>query len=243
MSIEPTTPRSITGISSMATRGLLADLAGEYRSRSGVSVGFESVGGVDAARRLRAGERVDMAVLAANVIADLEAEGHILAGSRVAVALSPMAMAVPAGHPHPGLASAEDVRLAMIQAGRIGYSTGPSGDHLQRLWEEWGIADRLGARLVRAPPGVPVGTLLARGEADIGFQQWSEFTGVGGIEVVGRLPPEVRTDTIFAGGVTTGCSQVEVARAFLSFAISAEAGAAKSRRGMEPVVPPRPEPH
>lgn len=225
---------AVTGISSMATRGLLAELAAEYRSRFGVSVAFDSVGGVEAARRVRAGELVDVVVLASTAMEELASQGHLLAGIRVDVARSPMAVAVGVGRPRPGLADAEAVRRAVLEGGRIGYSTGPSGDHLQRLLAEWGIADRVGGRMVKAPPGIPVGTLVARGEADLGFQQLSELTGVDGIDIVGRLPPELGTDTVFAAGVTAVSSRADEARTFLAFLVSEEASGAKVRRGMEP---------
>src|SRR4051794_17225968 len=151
----------ITGLSSMATRQILADLAASYEERTGQPVAIRSLGGVEAARRVRAGEPADVVVLASTVIEQLEAEGHLVSGSRAGFARSGIAVAVRSGAPRPAIGDEESVRQAILDAPRICYSTGPSGDHLLRLFERWGIADAVSQRAVQAPPGVPVGTLVA----------------------------------------------------------------------------------
>jgi ABC-type molybdate transport system substrate-binding protein len=143
-------PDPLKVVSSMATRALLDDLVRAYAAASSQPVDLESVGGVDAAKRVRAGERFDVVVLAGEVIARLEAEGRIVAGSRVDVARSAVAAAVPAGTPRPDIGSEAAVRRAVLDARAIGYSTGPSGDHLAGLLQRWGIADALRDRLVQA---------------------------------------------------------------------------------------------
>ena len=130
----------IRGISSMATRQLLEQLARDYQSRSGIETTFESVGGVEAAKRVRAGETFDLAVLASDVIDGLIAEGHLLAGSRTDLVRSGIAIAVRAGMPHPAIDSEEALRASVLAADSIGYSTGPSGTALMQLFERWGIA-------------------------------------------------------------------------------------------------------
>ena len=117
-------------------------------------------------------------------------------------ARSEIAIAVPAGSPRPGVESEQAVRRAMIEARRICYSTGPSGDHLKTLCEKWGVTETVLQRALTAPPGVPVASLVARGEADLGFQQLSELIGQPGIEVVGSLPPEIQSVTVFSAGVS-----------------------------------------
>src|SRR5512140_2836614 len=153
---------AIRGISSMATRAVLAELAAAWQQRAGVSVQIESVGGVDAARRVQAGEPFDMVVLASDAIDKLAAGGATLAASKVDLVNSPVAVAVRAGAPVPDIATEEALRGAVEAAPRIGYSTGPSGTALLRLFERWGIAGAIAPRLLQAPPGVPVGTLVAR---------------------------------------------------------------------------------
>src|SRR5947209_9318442 len=115
----------IAGISSMATRQILADLVGVYEKRTGGRVAMRSMGGVDAARRVRAGEPTDVIILASNVMEQLEAEGHVVAESRADFARSGIAMAVPSGARRPRIDDAESVKQAMLNARKICYSTGP----------------------------------------------------------------------------------------------------------------------
>src|SRR6185436_10982122 len=105
---------------------------------------------------------------------------------------------------------------------------------LHQLFERWGIAEAIGPRLVQAPPGVPVGSLIARGDVELGFQQLSELMHVEGIDVVGLMPPGLEIVTTFSGGVCTASTRVEDARALLDFIRSPAADEAKRRHGMQP---------
>ena len=225
---------SVTGISSMATRQILAELAAAHEEATGETVAIESVGGVDAAKRVRAGEAFDAVVLAAEVIDKLASEGRIVAGSRVDLVRSGIAIAVRAGAPRPGIDSEDAVRDAVLEARTVGYSTGPSGDYLARLFERWGIAQAIASRIVIPPPGVAVGSLVAAGEVDLGFQQLAELMHVEGLAVLGPLPPRIQWLTTFAGGVATVSTAPEAVRALLAFMAAPEAAAAKRRHGMEP---------
>lgn len=224
----------ITGISSMATRGVLAELVGDYRQRQGVEVLIESVGGVDAAKRVLAGEAFDVVLLASDAIDRLIAAGTVLSGSKVDWVHSGVAVAVRAGSPHPDISSEDAVRSAVLAARNVGYSTGPSGVQLMRLFERWGITETLQHRLVQAPPGVPVGALVASGEIELGFQQLSELIHQSGISVVGPLPPAIQINTTFSAGICAGCTQVAAARALLAFLSSPAAAAAQTHHGMSP---------
>lgn len=225
---------TITGISSMATRQLLAELAAAWEQRSGRAVAIESVGGVDAAKRVQAGEVFDLVVLASDAIERLLASGHVAAGSRIDLVRSDVAVAVKAGAARPDIGSEDALRRALLGARSLACSTGPSGVALAQLFERWGIADELRSRIVQPPPGVPVGTLVARGEVELGFQQWSELIHVQGIELLGPLPDAVRITTIFSGGVCTVSTRPEAARAVLEFMASPDAAEAKRRQGMAP---------
>lgn len=220
----------ITGISSMATRALLAELL----AACGAPVAMESVGGVDAAKRVQAGEAFDVIVLASDAIDELVAAGRVLAGSKVDLVHSGVAVAVKAGAAHPDIASEDAVRRAVLAAPTLGYSTGPSGVQLAKLFERWGIAQEIASRIVKAPPGVPVGALVARGDVALGFQQSSELMSVQGIDVLGALPPAIRITTTFSAGVCTASMQPDAARALLAFLASPETAQTKQRHGMEP---------
>lgn len=226
---------SITGISSMATRQVLNDLACAYEAQSGQRVAIVSVGGVAAVRRIEAGEAFDIVVLASDAIDRLAASGHVDAASRVRIARSGVAIAVKAGARRPAIDDEAAVREAVLAARTIGYSTGPSGVYLTRLFERWGIAQRIASRIVQAPPGVAVGALIARGEVELGFQQSSEMIGVEGIDVLGMLPPAIQTQTVFEGAIGANASASKDARAFLAFLGSSDTDATKIEHGMEPV--------
>ncbi len=234
MAIEPTPGEPITGISSMATRHLLVELADAYTRQSRHRVTLVSVGGADAARRVQAGETFDFVVLAADVINQLASDGRVDPESRTDLARSAVAIAVAAGAPRPGISSEATVRDAVLRARSIGYSTGPSGAHLVRLFERWGIAGVIASRIVQAPPGVPVGTLVAHGEVELGFQQLSELMHLPGIDVIGLLPPEIQMATVFSAAICAASNRPAGAKALLSFLASPEADPAKRRHGMEP---------
>ncbi|MDH6262066.1 substrate-binding domain-containing protein [Bradyrhizobium sp. BR13661] len=224
----------VTGISSMATRQILTELSGAYRAKTGQAVAIESVGGVDAAKRVRAGEAFDVVVLADDALKQLEADGFLKASSRTGFARSAMAVAIRAGARRPDLASEAALKAAVLAAKSIGYSTGPSGTHVLNLLKTWGIEQTVAERLVKASPGIAVGTLVARGEAELGFQQLSEFLDVPGIEIAGPLPPEVQSVTLFTCGVCAYATNEAGARALINFLTSAEAEAPIRRQGMEP---------
>ena len=224
---------ALTGISSMATRAVLAELAQSFEARTGVKVTIESVGGVDAAKRVAAGEAFDLVLLASDALDKLITAQHVLPG-RVDYVHSPVAIAVPAGAPLPDVSSEAALRAAVEAAASIGYSTGPSGQHLMRLFERWGVADALASRTVQAKPGVPVGSQVASGEVSLGFQQLSELQGLPGITIVGLLPPDCAFITTFSGGVAAASQQPELAQAFLAHLNTPLTAAIKQRHGMTP---------
>jgi molybdate transport system substrate-binding protein len=220
-------------ISSMATRLVLADLIAVHERVSGVATVLEAVGGVDAARRVQAGEAVDIVVLAAAAMDALAAESHTVAGTQTALVRSGVSVAVPTGAPRPDLSSEAGLRAAVLDARTVGYSTGPSGTHLLKTFERWGLLDALRERLVQATPGVPVATMVADGRVALGFQQLSELLNVPGIDIVGPLPEGVQIMTTFSAAVATTSTQPQAARNLIAFMASPAASEAKQRQGME----------
>jgi molybdate transport system substrate-binding protein len=212
----------------------LAELARSFTARAAQPVAIESVGGVDAAKRVREGESFDVVVLAGNAIDELLGAGRLLAGTKTDILRSGVAVAVRAGAPRPNIDTADALKRALLGARSIGRSTGPSGIKLMDLFERWGILDMVRDRVVVAPPGVSVGALIARGDVELGFQQLSELIGIQGVDVVGPMPPAVQIVTTFSAAVGAGSTQRDSARALLSYITSPETAEAKRRRGMEP---------
>ncbi|MFT3906170.1 MAG: substrate-binding domain-containing protein [Steroidobacteraceae bacterium] len=220
-------------ISSMATRELLAELSARFTRASGLAVANEAAGGVDVARRVQAGEAVDVVVLASNAVDKLIDTGALLAG-RIDLAKSGVAVAVRAGAPRPDIGTEEGVKQAVLAAPTLSYSTGPSGVYLEKLFERWGILQLIRPRIVVPPPGVPVGTLVARGDCELGFQQLSELQSLAGIDVIGALPDAIQTITTFSGGISARCTRLDAARALLNFMAAPASAAIKQKFGMEP---------
>jgi molybdate transport system substrate-binding protein len=225
---------AITGISSMATKTALAALTQSYTAKTGKPVSALSIGGVDATKRIIAGEAFDLVFLATDAIDKLIAGGHVSEGSRVDWVKSPVAVAVAAGASPIDISSEAAVKAAVIASESISYSTGPSGVYLASLFERWGVSDLVKAKLVVAAPGVPVGSLIASGEVAFGFQQLTELMDVSGIQILGNLPEKIACITTFSSGITTVTppAHLEAARAFQAYLASSETENIKHKQGM-----------
>jgi len=224
-------------ISSMATRQLLAALAQAWQAGSGIALAIESVGGVDAAKRVAAAEPFDIVLLASDAIDRLIAAGHLRAGSRVDWANSAVAAAVPAGC-SADINSVAALKQAVLDSPSISYSTGPSGTYLTQLFADWGLLDAVKAKLTVPPPGVSVGSLLAKNQVALGFQQRSEFINVAGITVLGDLPEGAAYITTFSSGIPVGVSaeNLSAVNEFLNYLNSPQAAQFKALQGMTSVV-------
>jgi molybdate transport system substrate-binding protein len=223
--------RPLKGISSKATQHVLAQLTSLYEAQTGQAVHIESVGGVDAAKRVVAGEAFDVVLLASDAIDKLIASGH-LAAPRCDWARSAVALAVPSSHAVPDISTDAALKTALLAAPSVSYSTGPSGVFLAKLFESWGIADAMAAKLIVPPPGVPVGSLVASGQAVLGFQQRSELLGVEGITLVGDLQGSAAYITTFSAGVAVSAAQTKQAADFLAFLTSVATKPLKLAQGM-----------
>jgi molybdate transport system substrate-binding protein len=216
----------------MAGRKLLGDLIAKFEAASEHRVALECVGGVDAAKRVRAGEPLDVVVLSREVIDDLIGAGRIAPGTRVDIWVSAIGVAVRTGAARPDIGSAAAVKAAVLAARRVGYSTGPSGQYLAKLFASWDTDGTLKDRMTVAPPGVPVASLVARGDIDLAFQQLSELGGEG-VDVIGPLPPEIQMMTTFSGGVALSSPRPDDARALLAFFGSPALRALKQAHGLD----------
>ncbi|MGW7344960.1 substrate-binding domain-containing protein [Streptomyces sp. NPDC054854] len=224
--------QDISGLSSMATRPVLAELSEHIRLAHGLPVRFDSAGGVEIARRVREVAEADLLVLADGALAELEKEGHILKGTTRPLWISQVVAAVAEGTPVPALGSESDLRAALTSAKGIAYSTGPSGTALIDLITRLDLVNTLSDRLVQAPTGVPAGSLLASGQADLAFQQHSELMDLPGVVVIGPLPGDTAISSTFSGGVLTASSQPILAREVLDLLGSDAASRTARARGM-----------
>ncbi len=226
-------PRPLTLLSSMAAREVLAELIKGFTAETGQSVAAEAAGGVEVAKRIQAGDSADVVVLSDTAIDKLIAGGQLRPG-RVDLVRSGVAIAVRSGALRPDISTEAAVRAAASAADSLSYSTGPSGVYLEKLFARWGILESIRPRIVVPPPGVPVGSLVAGGQAALGFQQLSELLNVAGIEVLGPLPEGIQTITTFSAGISVRCEQPQAAAQLLGYMRLPSATALKQRYGMEP---------
>ncbi len=181
--------------------------------------------------RLKGGETVDLVILSAAALEDLRNAGIV--SERTDLARSGIGVAVKAGAPKPDISSGAALKRAVLAAKGIAYSTGPSGIYLIKLFERMGIAEQIKSR-VKQVQGVPAGTVAARGEAELAFQQVSELLPVPGIELVGPLPPDVQEITIFSAGLHAKAPHPDAARALVKHLTSQAAAPVIRKKGMEP---------
>ncbi|HEY6720838.1 MAG TPA: substrate-binding domain-containing protein [Burkholderiales bacterium] len=194
----------------------------------------EWAGTADIMKRMKAGESVDLVVISAASLDELAKLGKIAPGSSVDLAKSGVGVAVRKGAPRPDISSGEALKRALLSAKSISYSSGPSGVYLAGLFERWGVAEQLKPKIRQTPPGVAVGDLVARGEAEIGFQQVSELLPVAGIDYIGPLPKDIQQVTVFSGGIHAAAKEPDAARALLEFLTAPAAAPVIRKKGMEP---------
>jgi molybdate transport system substrate-binding protein len=220
----------LKGISSMATKALLGDLVRAYQALSGIQLDIESVGGVVAADRVKANEPFDLVMLASGALDKLIAQD--LVKGKVVLAYSDVAVAVPEQSADYAIGTEEALRETLLAVDTIGYSTGPSGDGLLKLFERWGLSEVLQKKLIQAPAGRSVGTLVADGTVQIGFQQFSELFTVAGIKVLGLMPKGCEIITTFCAGVGSASSQEVASKQFLEYLETANLADIKRQNGM-----------
>jgi molybdate transport system substrate-binding protein len=184
--------------------------------------------------RLERGEPADVLIMVGYALGDLIKQGKVIADSRVDLAKSPIGIAVKSGTPKPDISSADAVKRTLLAAKSIAYSDSASGVYVStEMFQRLGIADAMKDK-ARQIPAEPVARVVARGEAEIGFQQISELLPVPGIEVVGQLPPELQKITVFSAGIATAAREPEAGKALIKFLGSPAASAAIVKSGIEP---------
>jgi molybdate transport system substrate-binding protein len=184
--------------------------------------------------RIARGEPVDVVILAEEGLENLVKQGKVKPDSRVDLGRSSIGMAVRAGAPKPDISTVEALKRTLLDAKSIAYSASASGTYLSTvLFKQLGIYDQVKDKAKRIE-SERVGTVVARGDAEIGFQQVSELSQFEGVDYVGPLPADVQKYTVFSSGILAGAKEAEAARALVRFITSPQAGAVYRRRGMEP---------
>src|SRR5712691_333700 len=221
-------------LSTQATEEAYRELVPQFEKASGHKVTTVFTGTLDANKRLAAGETYDLLIMSAPSIDEHIKAGKVVPGSRVDLAKSGVGVGVKAGAPKPDISTTEALKKTVLAAKSIGYSTGPSGIYVIDLFQRMGIADEIKGKLKQTPTGVFVGSIIASGEAEIGFQQVSELSHFAGVDYVGPLPAEVQQFTIFSSGIMAGTKEADAAKALVNFITAPAAAAVFKRIGMEP---------
>ena len=219
-------------LSSNAMREVLLDAAPNFEKLSGNKVSMTFIGSVDILNRLRSGDKsADIIVLQISSIEELMAEGIVTRGSRTDIARSLVGAAVRAGAPHPDISSGDALKSTLLATKSTVVSSGPSGAYMLKLFERMGIPRD---QYTQAKPGVQTGTLVARGEAELCFQQVSELLPVKGIDFLGPLPTDVGHVTVFASGLHSNSQTTQTSREFSQYLTSPAARPKLQAQGMEP---------
>jgi molybdate transport system substrate-binding protein len=186
--------------------------------------------------RLARGEPADLLVMVGSALSGLEAKGVVRADSHVDLARSKIAMAVRAGRPKPDIGSVEAFKRALLAAKSIAYSDSASGVYIEtEMYRKLGLEDQLKGKS-RMIVAEPVGDVVARGEAEIGFQQVSELLPVKGIEFVGTIPDEVQKVTVFSAGIPAAAHDAAAGKALLDYLWSPAAAPTVVKTGLEPIT-------
>jgi len=186
--------------------------------------------------RLKRGEIVDIVIVADTVLHQFIEDGLVLAEGHMPVARSTIGMAVRAGASKPDIGSIDALRRTLLQAKSIAYSASVSGKYLTtELYQRLGIADQVLGKSRFVGGGERVGAVVARGDAEIGFQQMSELLPVPGIAHITPLPPELQKVSLFAAGVAASSPDAALARLVIKFLASPEAAQAITNSGLEPI--------
>ena len=185
--------------------------------------------------RLARGEPADVLIMVGYALGDLIKQGKVIADSRVDLVKSPIGIAVKSGAPKPDISSAEAVKRALLEVKSVAYSDSASGVYVStEMFARLGIADAMKDK-ARKIPATPVGEIVARGDAEIGFQQISELKPVSGIDIVGPLPAELQKITVFSAGIAAVSKEPDAGKALIKFLASPAASAVIIKSGLDPI--------
>jgi molybdate transport system substrate-binding protein len=221
-------------LASGAIKEAYLELLTQFEKASGHKVTVAWSGTPDILKRVAAGEAADLVILSSSGADELIKQGKLVPGSRVDFAKSGIGVAVGAGAPKPDISSADAVKKSVLAAKSVAYSAGASGIYVVGMFQKLGIADEVKSKTATVKPGELVGEVVARGEAEIGFQQVSELVPVKGIQYLGPLPAEIQNITVFSGALHSGTSVAEATTALIQFLTAPAAAQIIKKHGLEP---------
>jgi len=232
-------PNEIKVLSTTAMKTSLDELAPEFERATGHKPRFSFGPSAKIAKMVADGEANDVAIVTDKGFEELAAQGKLVPGSNADIARSAMALAVQKGAPKPDISSAEKFKQALLAAKSLGMSNpvggGQSGANLIKIFERLGIAEAMKPKCFYGPGGPAglIGNYLVRKEVEIGIQQLPELMAVPGIDIVGPLPPDIQSVTVFTAGLSTGAKNAEGAKALIQFLATPKARAVMKAKGME----------
>jgi molybdate transport system substrate-binding protein len=186
--------------------------------------------------RLERGEPADVLILVGYALGDLIKQGKVVPDSRVDLVKSKIGVAVKSGAPKPDISSVDALKRALLAAKSVAYSDSASGVYIStEMFEKLGIANEMKDK-ARKIPATPVAEIVARGDAEIGFQQFSELNPVAGIDIVGPLPDELQRVTVFSAGIATVSKEPDAGKALIKFLASPAASNSIIQSGLEPIA-------
>ena len=218
-----------------AVKEALAEIAASFEKETKHKLVLSWAGSEAISKRISDGEIFDFVVNTSAGIDRLAKDGRLVAASKRDLARSGVAVAVKAGAARPDVSTVEGLRQALLKAESIVISSGASGRYLEQLFQKLGVAEQIKHRIKQPPSGVQIGDLLARGEAELGFQQVTELIHGKGFQYLGPLPAEVQNYTVWSAAVHTGSKEAETATTFIQAISAPESAAAIRSSGMEPM--------
>lgn len=221
-------------LSSTGVSGILRELGPAFERSFEQKLAIELDAAAILRQRIQDGAAFDVAILTAAIADDLIKAGKLVAATRADIARSGVGVAVRAGAPEPDIGTTEAFKRTLLDANSVAYTTqGASGQYFAGLLGKLGIADQVKAKAKTLPSGA-IAELVAKGEAELAVQQTSELMTVSGVELVGPLPRELQTYTMFTAAVSASAREPEAAKAYIKFLTAPDAMPMIKAKGMEP---------
>lgn len=227
-------PTELRILAPNAVKEAVVEIGARYASATNTQVAFTWTGSEAIARRIDEGQVFDVVLTTNAGIDRMAATGSLDARNKANFARSAVAVAIRSGLPHPDVSTVDGLKKALLDAKSIAISSGASGRYLQDLFQKLGVAAEIGSRIKQPPSGAQIGDMLARGEADLGFQQVTELIHAKGFDYLGTLPAEVQNYTVWSAAVHVRAANAEAAQSFVRALVSSASSVELRKAGLDP---------